>query len=85
MGTDSLRKEIKLTLTAAFALVMFSSENGMNHTDKHSIHVEQVYHDEMLTVHETVEQDLITIIWSDTCGNILDPENKRAFDRMNCI
>ena len=47
--------------------------------------MEQIHRDDLLTVHASDEESLISVNWSDPCGNILDNKNTRALDEMNQI
>jgi hypothetical protein len=45
----------------------------------------QLHKDPLLTMHASENGSVVTAIWSEACGNVLDPQNSRTMERMNEI
>ena len=57
--------------------------NMINH--KPNIGMIQLHKDTLLTMKESKNGSVMSVIWSEACGNLLDPQNSPALDRMNKI
>jgi hypothetical protein len=52
---------------------------------KQSIGMILLHRDPLLTMRESKDGSVMSVIWSEACGNVLDPKNSLALKRMNKI